>query len=350
MNKNKCFSLYSQFKNQPVEKLSRDSRVLIIDGLNSFIRVFGSMPSTNDNGEHNGGYIGFLRSIALQIRNFQPTRCICIFDGKGGSLKRKSIHEGYKAGRTIQTKFNRQRDLPELSIEEEIAAMKFQMGRLGEYLQVLPITTISIDLIEADDVIAYLTTEVFEQLNSEVIIMSDDKDFLQLVNDKVSVWRPVEKKYYSKQQVFEKFGIPAHNYIHYKVFMGDGSDNISGIKGIGIKSLQKNFPLLFSDKIISCDELLDYCKDNISKHKVYQQVIDAEAQIRLSWRLMYLRDLEISGALKEKIRSISEGEIPKLDTFSFKKMFLEDRAYSTINDVEYWLKDSFTTLNLYSGK
>lgn len=63
-----------------------DDRVLIIDGLNTFVRVFATMPSLSDSGEHVGGILGTLRSIGSNIRDFNPTRCIIVFDGKGGSV------------------------------------------------------------------------------------------------------------------------------------------------------------------------------------------------------------------------------------------------------------------------
>lgn len=330
--------------------LGKDDKVLIVDGLNSFIRVFSAVPLVNDDGEHIGGYIGFMRSIAAVVRQFKPTRCIIVFDGKGGSARRKKMHSGYKEGRSMSTRFNRREDVGEQTIEAEIASMRKQMARLSEYLQCLPITLISIDNIEADDTIAYLTTDVFRPKNSEVIIMSDDKDFIQLVDNKVSVWRPVEKKYYTPKEVLDKFGIPPHNFIHYKVFMGDGSDNIKGINGIGIKTLQGKFPLLLEGATVSLEEILDYCKARKDEHKVYKTVLDNEAVMRLNWQLMSLEDLDISGNFKLMIVDMANQPIPKLDTFNFKKMFMLDKAYTAIPNVDSWLGNSFNTLAAFSQR
>ena len=98
--------------------LDKDSKVLIVDGLNSFIRVFSAVPLVNDDGDHIGGYVGFMRSIAAVIRQFKPTRCIIVFDGKGGSARRKKMHSGYKEGRTMSTRFNRREDVGEQSVEK----------------------------------------------------------------------------------------------------------------------------------------------------------------------------------------------------------------------------------------
>ena len=330
--------------------LDKDSKVLIVDGLNSFIRVFSAVPLVNDDGEHIGGYIGFLRSIAAVIRQFKPTRCVIVFDGKGGSARRKKMHSGYKEGRSMTTRFNRREDVGEQTLEEELLSMRTQMGKLSEYLQCLPITLISIDNIEADDSIAYLTTEVFRPKNSEVIIMSDDKDFLQLVDDKTSVWRPVEKKYYTPKEVLDRFGIPSHNFIHYKVFMGDGSDNIKGINGVGIKTLQSKFPLLLEDKTVSLEELIEYCKTNKDVHKVYKSVLDLEQTLNLNWKLMSLENLDISSNFKLMMIDMANQPIPKLDTFNFKKIFMRDKVYTAIPNVDSWLSNSFNSLAAYSQK
>ena len=325
--------------------LDKDSKVLIVDGLNSFIRVFSAVPLVNDDGDHIGGYVGFMRSIAAVIRQFKPTRCIIVFDGKGGSARRKKMHSGYKEGRTMSTRFNRREDVGEQSVEKEIESMRTQMGKLSEYLQCLPITLISIDNIEADDAIAYLATDVFRPKGSEVIIMSDDKDFIQLIDAKTSVWRPVEKKYYTPKEVVDRFGIPSHNFIHYKVFMGDGSDNIKGIK-----TLQNKFPLLLEDKIASIEDVLEYCKARKDEHKVYKTVLDNESVMRLNWRLMSLEELEIGANFKLMIIDIANRPISVLNMYLFKKMFMLDKLYSVIPNVDSWLNTSFNSLAAFSQK
>jgi len=330
--------------------LEKDSKVLIIDGLNSFIRVFSAVPLVNDDGDHIGGYIGFMRSIAAIIRQFKPTRCIIVFDGKGGSARRKKMHSGYKEGRSMSTRFNRRDDTGEQTLEQELESMRTQMGKLSEYLQCLPITLISIDNIEADDAIAYLTTEVFRPKGSEVIIMSDDKDFIQLVDEKTHVWRPVEKKYYTPKDVADKFGIPSHNFIHYKVFMGDSSDNIKGINGVGIKTMQSKFPILLEDKRVSLDEIMEYCKARVDEHKIYKTVVENETTVKLNWSLMSLEELDISAHFKLLIADLANQPIPELNTFKFKKMFMLDKAYTAIPNIDSWLANSFNTLSTFSSK
>ena len=330
--------------------VTKDSRVLIVDGTNSFIRVFSAVPLLNDDGDHIGGSIGFLRSIAAVIRQFSPTRCIIVFDGKGGASRRKKINSNYKENRTVSTRFRRPDDIGEMTIEQEIESMKRQYGMLASYLECLPVTCISIDNIEADDTIAYLTTEYFRPKGSKVTIMSDDKDFLQLVDANTQVWRPVQKKMFNQPEVLEKFGVPSHNYIHYKVFIGDASDNVKGVDGIGPKTLIKRLPMLQEDKQHDIDDLFDYCKANVSEHKVYQQILDAETVIRQNYAIMNLENLDISGTFKALIRDLADADIPAFNKLGFKKVFMLDKAYTAIPNVDTWLQSSFGALAGYAIK
>ena len=120
----------------------------------------------------------------------------------------------------------------------------------------MPITTISIDQIEADDVIAYLSS-YFKQ---KVIVLSTDKDFLQLVSDRVSVYSPSKKKMYTPNSLFDETGIWCENFIIYKALLGDKSDNIDGIKGIGPKTIEKNFPMLSEKRKIDLEMFSEFCK------------------------------------------------------------------------------------------
>ena len=84
--------------------------VLLIDGMNLFIRVFSAIPTTNDDGIHIGGIVGFLRSLAYSINMIRPTRTIIVFDGKGGSNRRRKIFPEYKMGRKMSYRLNRAHD------------------------------------------------------------------------------------------------------------------------------------------------------------------------------------------------------------------------------------------------
>ena len=324
-----------------------NSRILILDGLNTFIRVFSAVPALNDDGDHIGGVTGFLRSIAANIRLLKPTRVIICFDGKGGSKRRKKIYPDYKANRAVSTKFNRYQEFASKADESE--SMKKQFGRLIEYLNCLPVTMLAVDNIEADDSIAYIANEVFTEDKHKVQIVSTDRDFLQLVNNRISVWSPIKKKMYTPELMQEEFGINASNYLLYRTFLGDKSDNIPGVKGVALKSLIKYFPMVTEDRHIAFKEILEHAEDGKDRYKIYKSIIESEDQVNLNHSLMQLKEVDIAGSLKMMIHDKVTGPVDKLNSFEFKKMFMRDKMYTVIKDLDTWLATSFNTLNAYTS-
>ena len=326
---------------------SKDSHLLIIDGLNTFIRVFSAVPALNDDGDHIGGVTGFLRSIAANIRQHKPTRCVIVFDGKGGSRRRKDLFPNYKANRANKTAFNRYQEFA--SLEDEQDSMKRQFGKLIQYLNCLPITTISIDNVEADDIMAYIANEIYTKDDNRATIVSTDRDFLQLVNNRISVWSPIKKKLYTPSLMQEEFGFSPKNYLLYRSFIGDKSDNIPGLKGVGPKSLLKHFPMFTEDKELTVQDLVEYATNVDKKYKVHELVSNNEELLDLNYRLMQLKEVDINGNAKMLALNKVKGDIDKLNTFEFKKMFMADKMYTVIKDLDSWLKNSFNALNAYTS-
>ena len=157
--------LYSIFKNMELEKkpLARtlNSDVLLVDGLNCFFRSFMAVPSMNDNGLHVGGIAGFLQSVGYASKLLNPTRIVIVFDGTGGSMKRRKIYPEYKNRRKTNLKYNRSYE--ELNSEEqEDRNLQNQLLRVVGYLDTLPVTVMRADHIEADDTIAYAAKQYFK--------------------------------------------------------------------------------------------------------------------------------------------------------------------------------------------
>ena len=332
-------------KNRSVsnEAIHSDDRVLIVDGLNTYIRVFSAVPALNDDGDHVGGVVGFLRSIASLVRQFKPTRCVLVFDGKGGSARRKKVFSNYKANRAVKTKFNRHEEFA--NIEDEQASMKAQFSRMVEYLQTLPVTLISIDHVEADDVIAYLAQETFAK-SERVIISSTDRDFLQLISDRVQVWSPVKKKLYDKRSLQEEYLVHPNNYLTYRTVIGDKSDNIPGVNGVALKTLVKLFPELTEEPQVDVDMLVD--KATQIKGKAAITLSEAKTQLDMNWDLMQLKDVDIPANTKLLVHDIAHRPINKMNQLEFKKMFMQDKLYTVIKDVDFWLRDTFLSLTAYS--
>ena len=319
----------------------RNSRVMIIDGLNTFIRSWTVNPTMNEDGDHTGGVVGSLKSIGYQIREFNPTRCIVTFDGKGGSKSRKKVYEGYKAGRENR-KFRVNRQYMEfLNEEEEQLSMRQQFVWLNDVLDYLPVQTMIYDGIEADDTIAYLTKHTQQDLDGEVVIVSTDKDFLQLVSDKVSVFSPTKKKMYTRQVVFDEFGIWPENLLLYRTLDGDKSDNIPGIRGCGVKTLLKRFPELSEDRTITHEEFFKMCEEKQGKIKLYDDILKAKDQLLMNKRLMELDEPHIPTNKKLKILDRFAEEDIQFNKLDFLKVGSKYKVLQNWRDINDWLQSTF---------
>ena len=279
--------------------------VLLIDGLNTFIRVFTAVPTTNEDGVHIGGIVGFLRSIGFAINMVRPTRTIIVFDGKGGSNRRRKIFPEYKAGRKMSLRLNRT-DGISLTRADEHKMMIAQLNRVIEYLELLPLTITTAENIEADDVIGYSAKHVFKD---KVTIMSTDKDFLQLVDDRISVWSPTKKKMYDQEKILEEYGISSTNFLLFRTMDGDKSDGIPGIKGAGIKTLLKLFPWLESPHKFTIEDVLKSAESKKKQFKLCEVITNSSDQLLLNKKLMDLDEINISGSSKLKIQEILRLEI-----------------------------------------
>ena len=171
--KKKLYSLFNQIKpTDRIEGLNRtlNSDVLIVDFMNTFLRAFMASPSLNANGNHTGGIAGCLKSIGYAVKLLNPTRIIVVSDGNGGSMKRRKIYPQYKSGRKTKVRLNRTyEDLSNPDSEEK--NLKIQLIKTVKYLDTLPVTTMAIDHIEADDTIAYLVTQYFKNSNSTITLI-----------------------------------------------------------------------------------------------------------------------------------------------------------------------------------
>ena len=333
MSNKRYLSIFEEIKKKggSLDGGEPNDKVLIIDGLNTFIRVFSVIPTTNDDGVHVGGIVGFLKSIGYVINMVSPTRVIIVFDGKGGSNRRRKIYPEYKQNRKTKYRVNRTYDFA--SQEDERQNMIMQLQRCVEYLDTLPVTVLSYDNIEADDTIGYLCKQVLTE--SEIVVMSTDKDFLQLANGRTKIWSPTKKKLYDEDAVFDEFGITAKNYIWYRVLDGDKSDNINGVRGLGLKTIRKKLPFLTENKICNIDDITDVLPESSDI-------------IKRNYDLMQLQDVNISGSTKTKIIERVNQPINKLIKYKFEKMFLEDKLFTALPNVTTWLLTNFNQLNRYA--
>lgn len=339
--KNKYADLLSKVNNDQRGVL--DS-ILIIDGMNCFIRNFTMINHINPDGAHIGGLTGFLKSIGYAIKMLEPTKVVIVFDGVGGSNAKRNLYPEYKANR------NRTR-MTNYSIfsskEEESESINNQMARLIQYLQCLPVSLIVIDGIEADDVIGYLVGKLEKYpTTKEVSIMSADKDFLQLVSNKVKVYSPVKKKIYKPQDVLEEYNVSCYNFINYKILMGDDSDNLPGVNGLGPKKLLKLFPSLSSDTPLLLSDIIIESEYKINEHELYARIVERKHQLEINSKLMNLQTMPLSD---ENIKHIQQGfSTPyELNSHLFMQMYVNDRLGESIPNTPSWVNQIFGSLSTF---
>lgn len=337
-NKKQLFNILNTINENSSENINE--RVLIIDGLNLFFRNFAILNMINHDGNHIGGLGGFLRSLGSLIKQNHPTSVYIVFDGVGSSTNRKNIIPEYKSGRSDNRITNW-----EIfdNIEEEHDAKINQIIRLIHYLKLLPVKLISIDKVEADDIIALLCKELEKKPNYTSFIVSSDKDFLQLVSNNTIVFRPIEKEYYDYELIVKKYNIPPQNFILYKTLLGDASDKIKGIKGLGPKGIVKYFPEL-TKKILTLQDIYDVSKEKISKNIVYARIINDFERIKNTYKIMDLSNPMMDDNEKEEVLQLIESTDLNFEPDLFKLLYKEDALGNLIKNIDFWLEDVFKPL------
>lgn len=193
---------------------------VLVDGSSYLYRAYHAFPPlTNSAGEPTGamyGVVNMLRSLLLQ---FNPDRMVVVFDAKGKTF-RDTLFESYKSHRP---------PMPE-DLRMQIAPLHQIVKEMGLPLLVIP-------GVEADDVIGTLAL-MAEKAGHSVLISTGDKDMAQLVTPKVTLINTMNNTILGPEEVVEKYGIPAHLMVDFLALMGDSSDNIPGVPGVGEKTAQ----------------------------------------------------------------------------------------------------------------
>ena len=344
MKHKELFKLLDEVQEHGEEpQLKRHDKVLILDGLNLFFRNFAMMNMVNPDGVHIGGLGGFFRSLGAMIRQTNPTSVYVVFDGAGSTTNRKNLLSEYKGTRNLQRITNWEAFD---SLEDEHDSKVDQIVRIIQYLKLLPVKTTILDKVEADDIIAVLAEKLVEKHNSTCFIVSSDKDFLQLVTDKIILYRPMEKEYYTPKVVEEKLGLLPENFILYKTLLGDNSDNIPGIKGLGAKGIFKKFPEL-KTKSLTLDDIFEISTRKFKDHVVYSRIIQDQARIETSYKVMDLSVPMIDDRGKAHIDELIDEDIPELRSDLFIQLYNEDKLGGMIRNLENWIRDIFEQFKGY---
>ena len=193
---------------------------MLIDGSSYVYRAFYALPPLRSpSGEPTGAIYGFVRMIASLIKEFNPDYISVVFDLPSKTFKQEKV-ESYKATR-----------------KETPNDLKIQIPKIKEILRLWGIKILEMEGYEADDIISTLTKRFKNKY--EIIIVSPDKDMLQLIDTNVKVFNPMQNVIYDTEKLKEKYGIFPNQFVDFQIMVGDSIDNIKGIKGIGKKTAVK---------------------------------------------------------------------------------------------------------------
>ena len=207
--------------------MSQRPLLLLIDGHALIYRAYHALPELTDpEGRLVNAVYGFTRILLNAIRQFQPDYIAVAFDSKEKTI-RADLDETYKANR------------PEMPDD-----LKPQIELVRQVVEALNIPIFILPGYEADDLIGTIAKRVTQTEDIDVLIVTGDKDLLQLVDDKIHVFIPKRGRYsqdveYDPEQVKVKLGVKPSQVVDLKALMGDSSDNIKGVKGIGKKTAAK---------------------------------------------------------------------------------------------------------------
>ena len=261
-------------------------RVLIIDQLNLFFRNYIVNPSLSINGAPIGGLKGCFQSIQKVCRESKPDVIFICWDGPGGSKKRSLLKKDYKSGRK-PIRLNR--NVRNLSNEQESENKFWQQARVVEYYNHVPVIQFMFDSTEADDIIAYLA-QCKELENAEKIIFSSDKDFFQLLGSKTVQYRPVQKEV--------------------------------------LPFLRESKPATFDDIISHSSEMMKE-----SKIAAYQKVLENEDLLKRNYRMMQLYSPMLDIKSKKLVRETLGAPDMSFNKTELIKMMMKD-GFGEINFIE----------------
>lgn len=230
----------------------------MIDGNNLYMVGYHGVRDLFSENEHIGGIYHFINTIKKFLEEHNYDKVIVCWDSETNTTVRKEIYPNYKS--------QRRNDMN----EDQYESYLHQRQRVKQYLEEVFVRQIEVPNNESDDLIAYYCKIANDE---DITIFSADKDFTQLISKRIKVYSPVKKEYYKFGDMISmnKVDIPHQNVLLTKVFVGDKSDNICGIDGLGEKTLVKLFPILL-EKSCTIDEILDNARI-ISQEKKVPKII-----------------------------------------------------------------------------
>lgn len=290
---NKLLNRYKSFKQKQESGTLQSNPILIFDMMYIFKSNYTVRPLITETGTMLGGVAGTIETIIKTAYKFNSTKVICVFDGKNHHARRKKIYEGYKSNRNKnKSSFSSAFDLtPEQQKQDE----EFQLKLLKHIVKWMPMKAFSVETYEADDIIAYLSNDYLPSKNKDkngIIICTGDKDYIQLINDKVSVYN-LRKHHLVNKINFSEYWDTDHveNIVHIRCVEGDNSDAIEGVSGLKIKSLVKLLPEVKTQKLPTAESFINLIEQNrefLVNSKKGKSLFDSKHIIERNYKLMKL--------------------------------------------------------------
>ena len=249
--------------------------VILVDGSSYLFRAFHALPPlTNSKGQPTGAVYGVINMLRKLQAEYQPEYMAVVFDAKGKTF-RHDMYKEYKAHRP---------PMPD--------DLRVQIEPLHELVKALGYPLISVEGVEADDVIGTLAAEATKQ-KMDTLISTGDKDLAQLVNPHVTLINTMNNQIMDEGGVVEKFDVPAESIIDYLTLVGDSSDNIPGVPKVGPKTAAK-----WLKEYKTLDNLLEHAEE--IKGKIGENLRNSVEQIPISRELATIRcDLELDEKVKQ---------------------------------------------------
>ena len=293
---------------------------MIVDGLNMFLRAFIVDPSLSTNGDPVGGIKGTFKILQKMVGLVKPSEIIIAWDGPNGSRRRKEMNKAYKDGRA-PIRINR--DIENFS-EEDLQLNKiWQQTTLIEYLNKTPVMQIMMPEIEADDIISYVCS-MPHYVDHQKVIISNDKDFLQLCDDKTVIFRPVKNHFINKKNIIDEYGIHPVNMALARAIIGDASDNLPGVKGAGFKTVAKHMTFLSDEKVATIDDVIHFCSTTDKKIKVLKEIAISESIIEDNYKIMQLYSPQMSIQAKQFVEESIQNFEFSFEYFDLLRAFKKD--------------------------
>lgn len=238
----------------------------LIDASGFIFRAYHALPPlTNVQGQPTGAVFGFSNMLIKLLDEAAPTFLAAVFD-TGKPTFRQILFEGYKANRPPPP--------------EDLVPQFFW---IDEIVKGFRIPILRADGFEADDIIATLTVRALDSGLEEVVIVSSDKDLMQLANERVTLLDTMKNMRYGPAEIKAKFGVGPELLGDWLALCGDSVDNIPGVPGVGPKTATK-----LLEEFGSLENILQQADKKISGLKLKQSLIENTNQARLSRKLLEL--------------------------------------------------------------